>query len=40
MNTLRIAFLGDSMTNGTGDPTMLGWVGRICTSARITCTSI
>ncbi len=33
MATLRIAFLGDSMTNGTGDPTMLGWVGRICASA-------
>ena len=34
MATLRIAFIGDSMTNGTGDPTMLGWVGRICASAR------
>ncbi len=34
MATLRIAFLGDSMTNGTGDPAMLGWVGRICANAR------
>jgi len=34
VKTLRIAFLGDSMTNGTGDPEMLGWVGRICVSAR------
>ena len=33
MTTLRIAFLGDSMTNGTGDPAMLGWVGRLCASA-------
>ena len=34
MTTLRIAFLGDSMTNGTGDPAMLGWVGRVCAAAR------
>lgn len=33
MPHLRIAFLGDSMTNGTGDPAMLGWVGRICANA-------
>lgn len=33
MAALRIAFLGDSMTNGTGDPTMLGWVGRLCAAA-------
>lgn len=33
MTTLRIAFLGDSMTNGTGDPEMLGWVGRLCAAA-------
>jgi len=25
---LRIAFLGDSFINGTGDPTCLGWAGR------------
>jgi acyl-CoA thioesterase-1 len=25
---LRIAFLGDSFVNGTGDPTCLGWTGR------------
>ena len=34
MAALRIAFLGDSMTNGTGDPEMLGWVGRVCAAAR------
>ena len=33
MTTLRIAFIGDSMTNGTRDPTMLGWVGRLCAAA-------
>ena len=33
MAVLRIAFLGDSMTNGAGDPTMLGWVGRVCAGA-------
>lgn len=33
MAVLRIAFLGDSMTNGTGDPAVLGWVGRVCASA-------
>ena len=26
----RIFFIGDSFTNGTGDPTSLGWVGRVC----------
>lgn len=29
----RIFFIGDSFTNGTGDPTGLGWVGRVCTQA-------
>ncbi len=33
MAVLRIAFLGDPMTNGAGDPTMLGWVGRVRASA-------
>ncbi|MBD2461185.1 lipase [Oscillatoria sp. FACHB-1407] len=31
---LRICFVGDSFVNGTGDPTYLGWTGRICLSAR------
>jgi len=31
---LRIAFLGDSFVLGTGDPTQLGWVGRVSASAR------
>ena len=26
---MRIAFVGDSMVNGTGDPDYLGWVGRV-----------
>lgn len=26
----RICFLGDSFVNGTGDPTYLGWTGRVC----------
>jgi lysophospholipase L1-like esterase len=26
---MRICFLGDSITNGTGDPEYLGWVGRV-----------
>jgi acyl-CoA thioesterase-1 len=31
---VRICFFGDSMVNGTGDDACLGWVGRICASAR------
>lgn len=31
---MRICFLGDSFVNGTGDPEGLGWVGRVCASAR------
>jgi lysophospholipase L1-like esterase len=31
---MRICFFGDSHTNGTGDPTGLGWVGRVGASAR------
>ncbi len=29
-----ISFLGDSIVNGVGDPNALGWVGRLCASAR------
>ena len=29
---LRLIFLGDSFVNGTGDETMLGWVGRVAQS--------
>jgi acyl-CoA thioesterase-1 len=31
--TMRIAFLGDSIVNGTGDEEMLGWVGRVSSHA-------
>lgn len=31
---MRLCFIGDSFVNGTGDPTGLGWVGRICAAAR------
>jgi len=31
---MRICFIGDSLINGTGDPTLLGWVGRVCAAAR------
>lgn len=27
---IRIAFVGDSFVNGTGDPECLGWIGRAC----------
>jgi len=27
---MRIAFVGDSLTTGVGDPHYLGWVGRLC----------
>ncbi|MEM9685102.1 MAG: GDSL-type esterase/lipase family protein [Pseudomonadota bacterium] len=30
MTTLRICFVGDSMTNGTLDAEYLGWPGRLC----------
>lgn len=30
MSDIRICFLGDSFVNGTGDPTYLGWTGRVC----------
>jgi len=31
---MRICFVGDSMTNGTGDPQHLGWVGRVLQDER------
>jgi acyl-CoA thioesterase I len=31
---MRICFIGDSLVNGTGDPTFLGWVGRVAASTR------
>jgi lysophospholipase L1-like esterase len=34
MADIRICFLGDSFTQGTGDETCLGWPGRVCASAR------
>lgn len=30
MSDLRLFFFGDSITNGTGDETCLGWVTRLC----------
>ncbi len=30
MSSLRLAFIGDSIVNGTGDATILGWTGRVC----------
>ncbi|NER80542.1 MAG: lipase [Leptolyngbya sp. SIO1D8] len=30
---IRICFLGDSLVNGTGDETALGWAGRLCVAA-------
>lgn len=34
MADLRICFVGDSFTQGTGDETYLGWPGRVCAFAR------
>jgi acyl-CoA thioesterase-1 len=31
---MRICFVGDSMTNGIGDPLYLGWVGRVLQDER------
>jgi lysophospholipase L1-like esterase len=31
---MRICFIGDSFVTGTGDDECLGWVGRLCTTAR------
>jgi len=33
---IRICFIGDSYVQGTGDDECLGWVGRLCASARHT----
>ncbi len=30
MTTLRVCFIGDSITAGTGDDDFLGWPGRLC----------
>ncbi|MEM6599224.1 MAG: GDSL-type esterase/lipase family protein [Cyanobacteria bacterium P01_D01_bin.36] len=30
MKDIRICFIGDSFTAGTGDPTYLGWTARVC----------
>jgi acyl-CoA thioesterase I len=30
---IRICFIGDSLVNGTGDETALGWTGRVCAAA-------
>jgi acyl-CoA thioesterase-1 len=34
MTTLRICFVGDSITNGTLDGDYLGWPGRLCAAER------
>ncbi len=34
MTTLRICFVGDSITNGTIDDDCLGWPGRLCRAER------
>lgn len=34
MTALRICFVGDSLTNGTGDDAFLGWPGRLCAAER------
>ena len=33
VTSLRLCFIGDSIVNGTGDATMLGWTGRVCAAA-------
>lgn len=35
MADVRICFIGDSFTQGTGDETYLGWPGRVSASARV-----
>lgn len=32
---IRVAFVGDSFVNGYGDPEHLGWIGRVCSRARV-----
>jgi len=34
MADIRICFIGDSFTQGTGDESYLGWPGRVCAAAR------
>jgi lysophospholipase L1-like esterase len=34
MTALRIGFIGDSITAGTGDDAWLGWPGRLCAAER------
>lgn len=34
MTVLRICFVGDSITTGTGDDSYLGWPGRLCAGER------
>ena len=36
MEDVRICFVGDSLTNGAGDVSHLGWPGRICAAAEST----
>lgn len=35
MAALRLAFVGDSFVNGTGDRMCLGWTGRVCALAML-----
>lgn len=34
---IRICFVGDSLVNGTGDKTALGWAGRLCAKTNDYC---
>ncbi len=34
MRDVRICYVGDSFVNGTGDPTRLGWTGRVSASSQ------
>lgn len=34
MRDIRICYVGDSFVNGTGDPTKLGWTGRLSASSQ------
>ena len=34
MRDMRICYIGDSFVNGTGDPTKLGWTGRLSASSQ------
>ena len=39
LRDLRICFVGDSFVQGTGDPSYLGWVGRVCQNAAVPLTA-